>query len=183
MNRREFLKKGLEGIIIGSIPLISCSKNPVNSEQYLNNSIIKDNNGERRIQYKSDIFIKNDIEYCMKTDKKDYKLGEKVEIRYRVANVGKEPYVFSFPSSQWYDFNVKKLDEEIYKWSYDKFFATVITNFGLNPGEYKEFVENWNMVYNNGDQIKTGNYFISGKLGSFRIYPHSTISIAINIKP
>jgi len=31
MNRREFLKKGLEGIIIGSIPLISCSKNPVGS--------------------------------------------------------------------------------------------------------------------------------------------------------
>jgi len=33
MNRREFLKKGLEGIVVGSIPLISCSwKNPANSE-------------------------------------------------------------------------------------------------------------------------------------------------------
>ena len=33
MNRREFLKKGLEGIIISSVPLIySCSKNPVESE-------------------------------------------------------------------------------------------------------------------------------------------------------
>jgi len=32
MNRRNFLKKSLEGIIIGSIPLISCSKNPVESE-------------------------------------------------------------------------------------------------------------------------------------------------------
>ena len=33
MNRREFLKRGLEGIAIGSIPLIyNCSKNPVESE-------------------------------------------------------------------------------------------------------------------------------------------------------
>ena len=33
MNRREFLKKGLEGIIVASIPFISrCSKNPIKSE-------------------------------------------------------------------------------------------------------------------------------------------------------
>ena len=31
MNRRQFLKKSLEGIVIGSIPFISCSKNPVSS--------------------------------------------------------------------------------------------------------------------------------------------------------
>ena len=32
MNRREFLKKGLVGVVLGSIPLISnCGKNPVNS--------------------------------------------------------------------------------------------------------------------------------------------------------
>ena len=35
MNRRDFLKKGLEGIVIGSIPLIySCSKNPVDSKHF-----------------------------------------------------------------------------------------------------------------------------------------------------
>ena len=32
MNRRDFLKKSLEGIIVVSIPFISCSKNPVKSE-------------------------------------------------------------------------------------------------------------------------------------------------------
>lgn len=31
MNRREFIKKSLEGIIIGSILLISCCKNPIDS--------------------------------------------------------------------------------------------------------------------------------------------------------
>ena len=182
-NRRQFLKT-LEGIVIGSVPLIyNCSKNPINSEQYLNNPIIKNNNEERRIKYKSDSIIKNGIECYMQTDKKDYKLGEKVEMRYRVANVGKEPYGFSFSSSQWYDFNVKKLDEEIWRWSYDKFFAMAITNFRLNPDEYKEFIENWNMVDNNGDQIKPGTYLLSGTLGSFRTYPDGTISVAINIKP
>ena len=33
MNRREFLKKSLEGIIVSSIPLISsCEKNPVSPD-------------------------------------------------------------------------------------------------------------------------------------------------------
>lgn len=34
MNRREFLKRSLVGIVIGSIPLISsCEKNPVKSNK------------------------------------------------------------------------------------------------------------------------------------------------------
>ena len=32
MNRREFLKKSLGGIVVAGIPFIGCSKNPVNSE-------------------------------------------------------------------------------------------------------------------------------------------------------
>ena len=170
MNRREFLKRSLEGLyIVSSIPLISsCSKNPVKSEPVNSNSIIKDN-----------------IEYYIQTDKSVYKLGEKVEMLYRVTNVGKEPSGFSFKSSQWYDFNVKKLDEEIWKWSYDKAFLGILTNFLLNPGEYKEFIENWNMVDNNGKQVKPGNYNVTGVLGSF--YPRyekrdAPPSVAINIK-
>ena len=71
MNRREFLKRSLEGLyIVSSIPLISsCSKNPVKSEPVNSNSIIKDN-----------------IEYYIQTDKSVYKLGEKVEMLYRVTN-------------------------------------------------------------------------------------------------
>jgi len=68
MNRREFLKKGLEGIIISSIPLISnCSKK---------NPII----------YTGPI---SGIEYYMQTDKSVYKLGEKVKMLYRVTNLKK----------------------------------------------------------------------------------------------
>ena len=33
MNRREFLKKSLEGIVLGSIPLINSCKNPVGSKK------------------------------------------------------------------------------------------------------------------------------------------------------
>ena len=41
MNRREFLKKGLEGIVIASVLLISnCSKNPVDSESNKEDSLI-----------------------------------------------------------------------------------------------------------------------------------------------
>ena len=171
MNIRKFIKKSLEGIVIAvcicCIPLISgCKKNPVESEpdSILNiNSIIKDN-----------------IKYYIETDKKIYSLRENVEMLYRVTNVGKEPRNFTFSCSQWYDFNVKKSDEEIWRWSYDKFFAQAITNFGLNPDEYKEFIQNWNMTYNNGNKIMPGNYFISGKLvGPFRSY--SLISVPIKI--
>ena len=70
MNRREFLKKGLEGIIVGIPLILDCGKNPVSSE--LN----------------SNSFIKENIEYYIQTDKKDYKLGENVGMLYGVTNKG-----------------------------------------------------------------------------------------------
>ena len=41
MNRREFLKKGLEGIVISSIPFISCTKNPIDSDLEGNTYIVQ----------------------------------------------------------------------------------------------------------------------------------------------
>jgi len=48
MNRREFLKKSLEGIVIASIPFISCSKNPVESESpyiFIDKTLVADSFG------------------------------------------------------------------------------------------------------------------------------------------
>ena len=99
MNRRDFLKKGLEGIIISSIPFISnCGKNPVKSESEVNsNSIIKDN-----------------IEYYIQTDKKEYKLGEIVEVPYKVTNLGSEEVTLNTYQSPEFNILIQKDGETIW---------------------------------------------------------------------
>ena len=150
MNRREFLKKGLEGIVIASsIPLISgCKKNPAESEpdSILNiNSIIKDN-----------------IEYYMQTDKKDYKLGENVEMLYRVTNLGNKEVYFGFPTNKHYHFRVKKGVNKI--WEMSTAAEDVATYFRLQHDSFKEFNEIWNLVDEYGIPVGPGDYQVIGEL-------------------
>ena len=143
MNRRKFLKKSLEGIVvvccICSIPLISgCKKNPVESEP---DSILNSNS-----------IIKDGIKYYMQTNKKIYSLGEEVEMLYRVTNLGKEEVTFNIyvhlyqPS---YVFRV--MDGDVMIWTNQPGAVVGVTfydSFTLQLNENKEFYENWNTNVN-----------------------------------
>ena len=190
MNRREFLKKSLEGIIIGSIPLISsCGKNPVESESELNNnSIVKDN-----------------IEYYMQTNKKEYKLGENVEMLYRVRNLGNKEVIFNFSGQVQYYFAATKDGNLTYYWYSPKtkdgnlrWFAPkvglpALSSFGLEPGGYKEYTETWNMIDERGTTdttddtlIAVGSYYIMGSLHPMLLSQKNKyvpVSVSININP
>ncbi len=191
MNRREFIKRSLGGIVVGSVLLIAgCNDRSIvghYNEGYVesgNPPPVKSepgSNGNSRIT--------NDIEYYIQTDKKDYRLGEKVQMLYRITNLKSEPHVFNFESNQWYGFDISA-GEIIWQWSYDKAFLNVPTNFQLNPGEHKEFIENWNMVYMFanivGKQVEPRSYRIKGYLffAPFIIQNNYTsVSVSINIKP
>ena len=190
MNRREFLKRSLEGIIIGSIPLISsCGKNPVESESELNNnSIVKDN-----------------IEYYMQTNKKEYKLGENVEMLYRVRNLGNKEVIFNFSDQVQYYFAATKDGNLTYYWYSPKtkdgnlrWFAPkvglpALSSFGLEPGGYKEYTETWNMIDERGTTdttddtlIAVGSYYIMGSLHPMLLSQKNKyvpVSVSININP
>ena len=183
MNRREFLKKGLEGIIVG-IPLISsCGKNPLNSEPELNsNSIIKDN-----------------IEYYVQTDKKEYKLGESVEMLYRVTNLRDKAITFKFSvpaESKPYTITVKKNEIFLYHNNIGPFLGVnMYYLFDLQPTEKVEYYENWkageqmdffkssnpkDILYEN---LVTGVCEVTGYLSVGRQHDkYVPVSVSINIQ-
>jgi len=150
MNRRKFIKKSLEGIVIaGIIPLISgCKKNPVESEpeSILNiNSIIKDN-----------------IKYYVQTDKKIYSLGENVEMMYKVTNLSDENVKFIFSTQPVFNFFILK-DENVI-WGANKYGIYVFTEFTLSPNNSNEFNYVWDMKDDEGNLVNAGKYNAIGEL-------------------
>ena len=77
MNRREFLKKSLEGIVICSIPLIyNCGKNPVNYEIkdiFVDRELIADGFGDHNgVASKTEL---DEIDNYFKSNIEAYSLG------------------------------------------------------------------------------------------------------------
>ena len=162
MDRREFIKKSLAGIAIassiGSIPLISaCGHNPFSSvrdseqnlESYLNsNSIIEDNN----------------IKYYIQTDKKIYNLGEKVEILYKVTNLGKEELVLRTYQSPEFNILIKKDGGTIWAiyhgwWTWSpgiKISAGETLDNPLNYSKRMSDPPKWDMRYDESDEANQG---------------------------
>lgn len=116
MNRREFLKRTLEGIVIGSIPLISSCANLLGPD--------------------------NGIEYYMQTDKSTYKLGEKVEISYKVTNLGsKEVTLHTYRDPEFNILINKRFKETVWAAIHGwKWFSPGVT---ISPGETLLNPRNW----------------------------------------
>ena len=151
MNRREFLKTGLEGIVlVSTLPTLSAGENSVKSD--LNSNSI----------------IKEDIEYYMQTDRSIYNLGENVEMLYRVTNFGDEDMSFEFicgPVDDRCDYIVEKDGERVWD-NLGRPATGVLTSFDLSHSESYEYTHTWDMTYKNGDKIVLGNYVIIGVLNN-----------------
>lgn len=172
---KRILKAGLVAIVLGcsavAAPFITgCESIPTDSKPEANYNSTKMQN----------------VEFYFQTDKKIYKLGERVEMLYRVTNFNQNPVIFSFGNSQFYDFNIKKDGKEIWRWSDGKAFTTVITSFELDryiKGSLfgREFNEPWNMADNYGAQVQPGNYTVAGTLGTFDTFKETALSIDITV--
>ena len=104
------------------------------------------------------------LELVLESDKMTYSPGEKVVVKLTVTNKGDEPFLHTFRSSQMYDFIVKKDDEEIWRWSNDKMFLTVLTEFSLNPGQSVSYEDVWDQRGNDGKPVPPGRYELIGVL-------------------
>ena len=160
MNRRKFLKT-LEGIVIAGIPLISsCSeKNPV--------------------IYTGPI---SGIEYHMQTDKSVYKLGEKVQMLYRVTNLRDEDVKFIFPQSPEWNFWVEKDGEVI--WSAVNSWWDLAILLMLAPNDSDEYSCVWDMRDYKNNLVDVGKYSaIGGLYAGTGNYVTTRVSVPIEIIP
>lgn len=94
----------------------------------------------------------------LKLNKPSYQLKEPITMLLTVTNKSKGTFKDRFRTSQVYDFIVKREDKEIWRWSADKFFAQVITEFTLDPGKSKSFKEVWEQVDSEGKSVSPGKY-------------------------
>jgi hypothetical protein len=115
----------------------------------------------------------------LKLNKPAYKLKEPITMSLTVANKSKETFRDSFRSAQSYDFVVKQENKEIWRWSSDKLFAQVITEFTLAPGKSKSFEEVWEQIDNDGKNISAGKYQTIGILATRPERSSNAVSIEI----
>lgn len=76
-----------------------------------------------------------------------------------VSNKRNKVIKFIFPSAQKYDFVVKRNEKEVWRWSKDKMFAMVLTEFMLEPRQSVIYQEKWEP-----------QEFKDGKVNAFGVY-------------
>lgn len=135
----------------------------------------------------SNSIIVDDIEYYTQTNKSFYDLGEYVEILHRVTNLRDEPLTFVFGVQQQCSFEV--WDDGTRIWYEPKAVNPAGSVFTLQPGEFKEFLKDWDMINDNGTygteddfMVSLGIYYVSGQL--FTTTPDGKIpeSVSVSIK-
>jgi len=92
------------------------------------------------------------------TNKAIYSPDEPIIITLTVFNYTEDSLTFVFTSSKRYDFIIKKDEKDIWRWSEGRFFAQVMGEEKIEPGEtliYKE-------IYNPEDKIPAGSYSVTG---------------------
>ncbi|MHC4132435.1 MAG: BsuPI-related putative proteinase inhibitor [Planctomycetota bacterium] len=145
----------------------------------------------KAILVNSNSIVVDNIEYYMQTNKTVYNLGENVEMLYRVTNVGTEDVLFWFNDQVQYHFEVKQNVTII--WFYPKAGLPAGSVFVLQPNEYKEYTESWDMINENGTgwipdddyPASPGNYNVVGSLSLIALssgYKDKYVPVSVQIE-
>ena len=108
----------------------------------------------------------------MKIDKPTYSLGETVNLKYIVTNLGDTNVEYNFTSSLQYSFGIRDQNDSRWIWNTPRQEALMPTKIILLPGESKLFTAAWPQIdqhdiYDSADdtQINPGKYKIIGGMG------------------
>jgi hypothetical protein len=95
----------------------------------------------------------------LELDNSSYEQGEPIEMTLRLVNCASRPVTRTFPNAQRYDFSMKILDgDEVWRWSDDMAFAEVLGEETYQPAEQVTFVETWDQLDDEGQQVEPGQY-------------------------
>ena len=106
----------------------------------------------------------NGLELALKANKASYTPGEPVTLELTVTNKSKEAFRETFRSAQIYDFVAKKEESEVWRWSHDRMFAMMLTEYVLEPQESVIYKVIWNQKDSDGNSIPSGKYNLVGIL-------------------
>jgi hypothetical protein len=94
-----------------------------------------------------------------------YSIGEDLILELSLQNTQTTPITIAFPSSQRFDFVVLNHEgNEVYRWSRDKAFLTVISKVMLSPSESIDEQLSWRV-----QGVSPGEYTVTGETAEFFI--------------
>jgi hypothetical protein len=98
------------------------------------------------------------------SDRPAYGTGMVVTFTMAIDNPASAPDRLEFPSSQVYDIVVLAGDTEVWRWSADRVFASVMTEVTFPPGVALVARESWDWRDKSGAPLPPGTYRVVGLL-------------------
>ena len=105
---------------------------------------------------------KQDVVYSLETDKAVYGTEDPVDLTFKVTNTGKADVKFIYPTTEQYDFIVKRGETEVARWSLGQTFVQGNLDLVLAPGKSFVFNTRWLQKDQDNKLVPAGPYEIIG---------------------
>jgi hypothetical protein len=107
---------------------------------------------------------KGDIVYTLSTDKAVYGIDDPVDLTFTISNAGKQDVTFEFPTTQYYDFIVRRGETELARWSLGQTFVQGGPPLILSSGHQISFPTRWLQKDQDSHPVPPGTYQIVAML-------------------
>ena len=101
------------------------------------------------------------VTYTLTTDKAVYAIDDPVDLTFTIKNTGTGDVKFEFPTTQYYDFVIKRGDEEVARWSLGQAFVPNPPPLFLAAGKAISFNTRWLQKDQDSNVVGPGTYNIS----------------------
>ena len=118
------------------------------------------------------------VTYTLTTDKAVYGVDDPVDLTFTIANTGKSDVTFQFPTTQNYDFVIKRGDTELARWSLGQTFIQQPTSVTLAGGHQFSFDTRWLQKDQDSHAVPPGTYTL---MAVFPLKDHP-VSVALDFQ-
>jgi hypothetical protein len=117
----------------------------------------------------------DNVTYTLTTDRSVYGIDDPVDLTFTITNTGKEDVKFEFSTSQYYDFIVKRGNEQIARWSLGQTFVPNPPPLFLAAGKSMTFNTRWLQKDQDSHVVGPGTYSISA------VFPLKDHPVTVNL--
>ncbi len=104
---------------------------------------------------------KGDLTYTLTTDKAVYGIDDPVDLTFTITNTGKQDAKFTFPTTEQFDFIIKRGETEVARWSLGQTFVQGNLDLLLAPGRSFVYTTRWLQKDQDNRLVPPGTYQIT----------------------
>jgi intracellular proteinase inhibitor BsuPI/S-layer family protein len=116
------------------------------------------------------------VAYTLTTDRAVYGIDDPVDLTFTITNTGKDDVKFEFPTTQYYDFVIKRGDEQIARWSLGQTFIPNPQPLFLASGRSMAFNTRWLQKDQDSHVVGPGTYNIAA------VFPLKDKPVTVNLE-